>query len=155
MGGLVCKKVSRGPVSDPLYATRNADEGCQALVIANEQERYNSILNATKAVFFFGTPHRGSAIADFVSKATILSSIPSTLLNTVFGTGQIRRDLIKTLGVDAIYLDQLTSSFKERAHNLDTIVTFYETKLIHNFMVSVLFCERLALGLHRYTSTLY
>ncbi|OBT63788.1 hypothetical protein VE03_06953 [Pseudogymnoascus sp. 23342-1-I1] len=104
LGGIVCKK---------------------ALVIAHENSRYTNILQSTKAIVFFGTPHAGSEHADLLSVvAKIISGFGSmSMIDRV--CGKIRKSLIRDLGSRSGKLEEISISFTERIQNLD-IISFYE-----------------------------
>ncbi|MCJ1393026.1 hypothetical protein MMC18_005898 [Xylographa bjoerkii] len=102
MGGLVCKK---------------------ALVIANnKRNRYQWVLDSTKAIFFFGTPHHDSDIADTVlSSSPILQLFDWGLVEFAAGRGKlVRIDLIKELSAKSKALDDLRNAFVERTEQVVT-----------------------------------
>ena len=98
----------------------------QAMVIADREASFKQIFESTRAVVFFGTPHRGSPYADF--GATIARVIPSafsrrpppTLLISL-KTGGERLEL---LGKEFI---ALLDDGRIQIHN------FYETKAMMPF----------------------
>jgi protein SERAC1 len=79
---------------------------------------YNSISAATKAIFFFGTPHQGSSKANYAdvlaNVAAVMSYKPKSRVTTALKTNNE-------------YLFNLTNQFKFRLSALQ-IVTFYEMK---------------------------
>jgi len=99
--------------------------------MANEQrDRFQSLLDATKAVIFFGTPHQGSALAD---KAFSLS-----LVYQLLAPKSARPGLIEDLrGKFNIMLAGLSSAFVERADQIPCIISFYETNKHHGQIVSI------------------
>ncbi|MCJ1377534.1 hypothetical protein MMC17_000629 [Xylographa soralifera] len=116
MGGLVCK---------------------QSLVIANNKRNtYQWVLDSTKAIFFFGTPHHGSDIADTVLSASpLLRLFDLGIVEFVVGRGKLlRTDLIKELSAKSKALDELCDAFVERTEKVTSIVTFYELNTIHGLI---------------------
>lgn len=109
------------------------------MIIANEKrDRYQTILDSTKAVFFFGTPHRGSDFADFVnSTSPILKLFDNKAIEIAGGKGRlVREDLIKQLRAESKELEDLCSAFVERAHKIPYITTFYELNKLYGNIVS-------------------
>lgn len=116
LGGLVCKK---------------------SLIIANEKrDRYESILDSTRAIFFFGTPHQGSDFADTASNFFRL--FDTWVVEAIGKKGKpVRPELIKDLGPKSKTLEQLCTAFVNRAHAVRCIVSFFElNKLRSQIIVS-------------------
>ena len=113
----------------------------QALIRAHERQHYSPILRSTKAIFFFGTPHRGSEFANHILRAApLLDLVDNGFIEFFGGQGRlVRQDLIDNLTTKAPILDDLTRSFVERADELSVIVSFQETRKIRGQMV----CTRL------------
>lgn len=104
----------------------------QALVLAHESSRYTNILQSTKAIVFFGTPHSGSEHADFLS---ILIGIVNTMesISMVRHTfGKTRQDLVDMLKPRSTELENLSISFTHRTKDIE-IVSFYEEKAMPPF----------------------
>ena len=108
----------------------------KSLIIAHEELRYTSILLSTKAIAFFGTPHRGSEKAG-------LGSVLVNILNTVesvslleHAVGGTRSDLVKILGSRSTVLEEVSLSFRNRANAME-IVSFYETRTSPPFKTEV------------------
>jgi hypothetical protein len=104
----------------------------QALVLAHEGSRYTNILQSTKAIVFFGTPHLGSEHADFLS---ILIGIVNTMesISMVQHTfGKTRQDLVDILKPRSTELENLSMSFTNRTKDIE-IVSFYEEKAMSPF----------------------
>ncbi|KAI9660254.1 MAG: hypothetical protein M1831_003562 [Alyxoria varia] len=117
MGGLVCKK---------------------ALVIANDKrDQFQWILDNTKAIFFFGTPHEGSDVADTALVASpIYRLLDMAQLEFVSNQGKpVRKDLIKELSAKSKALDELCEQFVERTKDLKHVVSFYELNKYRGFIV--------------------
>lgn len=136
MGGLVCKKVLCASSSSSCVISSLMS--AQALVIANEKKCYHSILNSTKAIFFFGTPHQGSHLADTILRASFLLSLPTTsAVQVIVGKGKpLRSELVEELSPESKSLDELCSAFVERAHNIPYIISFCEVNKIRGQLVS-------------------
>ncbi|MCJ1285009.1 hypothetical protein MMC26_004346 [Xylographa opegraphella] len=111
----------------------------ESLVIANnKRNRYQWVLDSTKAIFFFGTPHHGSDFADTMfSVSPILQLFDWGLIEFVSGKGKlVRRDLIKELSAKSKPLDELCNEFVERTEKVPIIVTFHELQKIRGCIVS-------------------
>ncbi|RFU24043.1 hypothetical protein B7463_g12297, partial [Scytalidium lignicola] len=93
-----------------------------ALNRAHERDRYSSLLSQIKGVFFFGTPHRGTNLAQW---AALLENI---LKVSSLGTSSNAR-LMKELQSRSEILSKISKSFVERGKSL-TIFTFYETEMM-------------------------
>ncbi|KAL6160786.1 hypothetical protein ACJQWK_02202 [Exserohilum turcicum] len=109
LGGIVCK---------------------QALVLAHENDHlYGDTISAFSAIVFFGTPHRGSAVAD-VGKMigrVVNMCMRASLITGI--SGSIRDDLLTILESNSQALNDLAVSSRNRLRNLE-IVTFYETEMM-------------------------
>lgn len=111
----------------------------QALIRANErQQRYRCILDSTKAIFFFGTPHLGSDLAKPLADLAIAGELLDPgLVALLFGKSKlVRPDLIRDLSSKEGMLDNLKSAFVEHAHKLQCILSFYERITYHGQIVS-------------------
>jgi hypothetical protein len=82
----------------------------------------SSLLSQIKGVFFFGTPHRGTNLAQW---ATLLENI---LKASSLGTSTNAR-LGKELQSRSEILSKISKSFVERGKSL-AIFTFYETEVM-------------------------
>jgi len=99
------------------------------MVLAHEQEElYDSILNATYSIVFLGTPHRGASGTTDIAKL-VGNVINACLCVSRSGgiAGTTRIDLLNTLSTDSEALKSLATSFRNRLQKLQ-IVTFYETE---------------------------
>jgi hypothetical protein len=107
----------------------------KVLVLAHEASRYSNILQSTKAIVFFGTPHSGSdqadllfVLADIVSKFGSFGSL--SMIDR--GFGKVRQDLVRILKPRSIELEALSMSFTERSKELE-IISFYEENAMFPF----------------------
>ncbi|KAL9111404.1 MAG: hypothetical protein Q9187_007923, partial [Circinaria calcarea] len=89
----------------------------QALVRAMHGIAYESIHRSTRAIAFFGTPHRGGNRADL---GRILASIAVHL------TGSVKNNFLETLQKNSTGAADIHELFKEQAQGY-RIVSFYET----------------------------
>jgi hypothetical protein len=107
----------------------------QALVLAHESSRYTNILQLTKAVVFFGTPHSGS------EQASLLSLVLN-IIDTVPLITKPRNDLAQLLKLNSSELESLSISFTDRTRDIE-IVSFYEENAMPHFKneVSCFFCS--------------
>ncbi|KAH6714466.1 Alpha/Beta hydrolase protein, partial [Leptodontidium sp. MPI-SDFR-AT-0119] len=109
LGGIVCKR---------------------ALIEANEDHSFSNILESTKAIIFFGTPHVGSEQADFASMlALIAESLGTATLADRISGQRIRRDLVELLRNQSKALEDISMSFRNRLQGIE-IVSFYEQDTI-------------------------
>ncbi|KAH8747004.1 ankyrin repeat protein [Hyaloscypha finlandica] len=92
----------------------------KAIIRAHEKSLYQTTLDAIKGIAFFGTPHRGSALADWSTLASNILRAASFGVNT---QTQLSKDLKKNSKV----LQEISKSFVERAKDLQ-LVSFYETE---------------------------
>jgi len=91
----------------------------QALITAhNKRTVYSGILEQTAGLIFMGTPHRGSDAAKWASMLKESLSI--------FGFGPTTH-LASDLKRQSRTLMQINSDFVERAHDIQQILSFYET----------------------------
>ena len=95
-----------------------ADKYIQALNRAHERERYHSLLHQVFGIAFFGTPHKGSAIASW---STSLSNI---LRAASLGTST-NKQLSTDLESNSRVRGEISKSFIERGKRLE-IFSFYE-----------------------------
>ncbi len=108
LGGLVCK---------------------QALIRANQNEKFNDILVSTKGIFFFGTPHRGASGTP--EMAAFLGNVFDkilTLSGPRFFKGGVNTGLINGLKASAPDLSRITEAFGHLCKPPLSIVTIYETE---------------------------
>jgi len=89
----------------------------QALVRAVHGTTYKDILESTKSIAFFGTPHRGGNHAD-VGK--IIASIGLLI------SGSMKNNFMDTLQKGSTNAEAIHELFKEQAMNYK-IVSFFET----------------------------
>lgn len=90
----------------------------KALLLARIEHRYESIYQQTIGITFFGTPHRGSEIADY---GGVLSKIATNIMH------KPDSKLIRALKSNSDELVQLTSDFRHQVPQY-SIVSFYELK---------------------------
>ncbi|PSS20674.1 hypothetical protein M430DRAFT_41958 [Amorphotheca resinae ATCC 22711] len=105
LGGIVCKK---------------------ALVVARQDPRYGNILQYTKAVLFFGTPHRGS---DQASIGSVIFNIFNNVISVTVPDrylAKARQDLVALLKYQNQTLTDLSEAFRIQSKVLE-IVSFYES----------------------------
>ncbi|KAL9116819.1 MAG: hypothetical protein Q9187_006653 [Circinaria calcarea] len=89
----------------------------QALVRAKHGIAYESIHWSTRAIAFFGTPHRGGNRVDL---GRILASIAVHL------TGSVKNNFLETLQKNSTIAADIHELFKEQAQRY-RIISFYET----------------------------
>lgn len=99
----------------------------QALVEAhNADEIHGPILQATRGVVFFGTPHRGGHGA----------KLGDSIVHIVQAlTGDVRNDIMEALRKDSFLTGQLDKNFARRAKNL-RVVNFMENLRITDLPVA-------------------
>lgn len=78
---------------------------------------YESIRRSTRAIAFFGTPHRGGEHAE-------LGSILASIAHLV--TGSVKNNFMETLQKNSTGAADIHELFKEQAQEY-RIVSFYET----------------------------
>lgn len=96
-----------------IFAGSNLTLGCpsllkilQALVLAKQNNRvYKDILQSTRGIVFFATPHRGG-------NGTTLGEVAGRA--AAFLTGSGRNDLVKSLKKKSKYLAQLSADFSHQ-----------------------------------------
>ncbi|RDL38237.1 uncharacterized protein BP5553_02577 [Venustampulla echinocandica] len=97
----------------------------QALIISSNSPDYIPLCKSTIGTLFFGTPHRGSALA---SHGARLARIPTALAL------KPASQLLLTLSQDSLQLNELMEKYKqlmdERPYD---VVSFYETKAMTGF----------------------
>ena len=104
-------------------------------------DRYQSILDSTRAIFFFGTPHQGSDVAD--TAGYLLRLVDSEAVEFIGGRGKpVRKDLIKDLSPKSKTLEQLCTAFVNRAQAVRCIISFFEQNTIRGKVVSA-HCRRI------------
>lgn len=100
----------------------------QALVSAKFDPNYSPLLDNTRAILFFGTPHRGARgtpgvgiflgdVLDVCTRAT----------GTRLFAGKTRGDLLKNLEANSPDLREITAKFRHVLGEID-VVTYYETE---------------------------
>jgi ankyrin repeat domain-containing protein 50 len=94
-----------------------------AMIIAKiEDDLYSGILNTTRAILFFGTPHRGTVTADLPQ---VMANVANLRLA---GTGRrFRSDLLDDLKADSRILNDISNSFRTLSPRFK-IISFYETE---------------------------
>ena len=115
LGGLVFKQV--------LYCdshNHNCTDHCQSLVRARERDQFDELLRKIRGVVFFGTPHRGSSLADW---GTMFANILKTASLGSSTNSQLSADLKERSKV----LQSISKSFVDRSKSL-SIISFYETE---------------------------
>lgn len=136
LGGLVIKQVSDQLLV--LYEPSPEFVLSQALIVGKNRAdmRYENLLDSVRAVMFFGTPHQGG---NGVNAATFVANILQAV------NVDARKDLIKELNPDSLFLFDLTGDFRQVIEALGIVIyTFYEGKktkigawpMKHNLLVS-------------------
>lgn len=97
----------------------------QALVEAKINPKFQNLRTSVAAIFFLGTPHQGSEVADY---ASVLASITHAV------TGKIRSDALKILKRKSPILQELTQQFRHDSGNFK-ILSFYEQRKTHGKIV--------------------
>ena len=115
LGGLVFKQVW---YCDP--HNRDYTDWCQSLVRARERDQFDELLQKIRGVAFFGTPHRGSSLADW---GTIFANILKVASLGSSTNSQLSADLKERSKV----LQSISKSFVDRSKSL-SIISFYETE---------------------------
>ena len=124
------------------------------MIAANEdRERFQWVLELTRAIYFFGTPHGGSAIAESaLGLAKIFQSLNNEWAGLVIGRGKpLRTDLIKELHPDSKALQELSDVFRKLSKGLKGLkflVSFCEEKQIESINRVVSFTFAMQLPLH-------
>lgn len=107
------------------------------MIRAHEDRKYKPLLKAIQAIFFFGTPHRGSNIANtagiIVPILDILNALPELFLDK---GKPLRPELINDLEAGSPQLEALCSSFVKRTDDLNCIVSFSERYKFKDRLVS-------------------
>jgi hypothetical protein len=96
--------------------------GNEALISSSNDPNYMTVYSATRAVFFFGTPHRGAAALN-TKRLGILMNLAQ------FVTSRIPKELVEALKVRADELFQINDQFRNISllqDNLLSITCFYE-----------------------------
>lgn len=115
LGGIVCKK---------------------SLILAHESSRYVNILQSTKAVIFFGTPHSGSEQADFLSTLVKIANTVESASKLNHFLGKPRQHLADLLRPRSVELENISMSFTDRTKGIE-IVSFYEERVMPPFKSEV------------------
>ena len=93
---------------------------CQSLVRARERDQFDELLRKIRGVVFFGTPHRGSSLADW---GTMFANILKAASLGSSTNSQLSADLKERSKV----LQSISKSFVDRSKSL-SITSFYETE---------------------------
>jgi hypothetical protein len=122
MGGIVVKQVNTVILEQKLIVlSLTFDEALVTALI--DAEDYANIRDSVIGILFLSTPHRGSSTTQLPQ---VLANIANaTLTGTARFTGNIRTDLIKSLGKDSSVLKTLSTNFRNQASNIK-IVSFIE-----------------------------
>ena len=115
IGGIVVKEVCH-----QLRQCTDANSliDLKALLQARLESRYETIMKNTIGILFFGTPHRGTDMANY---GKVLTNIANSVMNRP--TSQ----LVEALTTNSASLSRLTSDFKHQMP-MFKIVSFYEMK---------------------------
>lgn len=104
----------------------------KALILAHaysSNEQFQDILNNTKAIAFFGAPHRGSSIASW---GTMLAK----LLKAASCGTSTNSALVKDLQRNCRTLQEITDQSLDRLKDMK-IYTYYETEKFNGSVVSI------------------
>ncbi|KAI3391627.1 hypothetical protein diail_7028 [Diaporthe ilicicola] len=91
----------------------------KAIIRAHEKYRYHNLLRSVHGIMFFGTPHRGSSLANW---STVLSNVA----NFASLGSKTNWKLSQNLQTESGQLQEISKSFVDRAKSLQ-IISFYET----------------------------
>ncbi|KAG6361575.1 hypothetical protein INS49_009802 [Diaporthe citri] len=91
----------------------------KAIIRAHERDRYHDLLQSVHGIMFFGTPHRGSSLANW---STVLGNVASY---ASLGS-KTNWKLSQHLQTESGQLQEISKSFVDRAKTLQ-IISFYET----------------------------
>lgn len=118
-GGSCARKYDVCEVIDDIVT-----KASQALILAHEDSHYTNILQSTRVIVFFGTPHLGLKQADFLSMLVgIVNGVPII---------SARQDLVQLLRPGSKELQNLSMSFTHRTEGID-IISFSEEKAMSPF----------------------
>ncbi len=107
LGGIVCK---------------------QALIIAQQDPSFTTLLDHTDGIIFFGTPHRGARTsADIGVFFFDIAQAALSVSGTRLLVGGTRNDLVKNLRANSPDLRRIIESFRH-LHDKMQIVSVYETE---------------------------
>ena len=115
LGGLVFKQVL---YCDPHI--HGCTDNCQSLVRARERDQFDELLRKIRGVVFFGTPHKGSSLADW---GTMFANILKAASLGSSTNARLSADLEERSKV----LQSISKSFVDRSKLL-SIISFYETE---------------------------
>jgi hypothetical protein len=87
-------------------------------VHANLDKTYNTILRATYALAFFGTPHQGGNLVKF-------GDIAATIARKLFRNPS--NTFLAALRAESLFADDLVQDFRQQLENY-RLLSFYETK---------------------------
>lgn len=90
--------------------------------MASTQSRYQDLAKRSIGVLFFGTPHKGSAVASYAT--TLGNLLKASSLGRHTNT-----QLLKDLAVHSSTLEQVSDTFLQFGTSL-RVVTFYETEKV-------------------------
>lgn len=98
---------------------------------------FGPLLEAIQAIFFFGTPHKGSNIADTAGILAPILNVLNAPPERMLGKGKpVRPELIKELEAKSPQLEALCSSFVKRTDDLNCIVSLSERYKVKDRLVS-------------------
>lgn len=99
----------------------------QALnICVTDGREYTEIMNSVKSIFFFATPHGGSAVADSAASFAAIANFAS------LGLGPFKSSYFKTLKIDSRELYDISLDFRYRAAKLN-IYSFLEERAMVGF----------------------
>ena len=106
---------------DPESVKRFANVG-QALISSAKKTNYDAIHRATKAIFFFGTPHRGARVLDSNKRVKLLENLAKV------ANYKIPENLRTALEPRSNELFAINDDFSAVKGNV-TVVNFHEMKV--------------------------
>jgi ankyrin repeat domain-containing protein 50 len=111
------------------------------MIIAHEDDYFAPVLQATDAIMFMGTPHRGSQLATALSQMAKITNFWLHASHASAFAGSMRTDLIDALSRDSEKLDEINESFKQRAKKMTILSCFERVKVRgSSHLVSSLLC---------------
>jgi len=94
----------------------------RALITAKLDSCYHDIYDAASGIAFFGTPHRGSAIAKF-------GDVAASIIRAVFHNP--KNTFMDALKKDSMFSDFIIDDFRHQVERYQ-ILSFFETEKIKN-----------------------